>query len=472
MSAKEDAAQSQPPAGAVNDPHRSLILLRRRLALGLFLEIWPRWATGGLFVAGVAVVICRLLFIEAAHLLPWLWLAPLTAVVPAAVQYLRRAYRPHEVAALADSLAGGRGLLLSVIETGDQHWRAAVPPPRLRLLLRRPLAPLLSSAVFLFVALLLPQHRPQAASGAPAMAQEIASELQHKINELKKDDLVTPQEQKKLEEEVERLRLAAAQRFDASSWEAADALREKMTASLSEKRDALAWAQESLQRLNQALQAASGAVGAEEASRSSLTDATAELGKALEKLSQCGLFEGAPEELQKLLGGKQALADGRMHLPTDPESLRRLSEMVAAHAVKRGKQYAGVAQFAKDPGRLDLTEYPSEFDPNPGRDGDGEPGRGGVNRGRGDADLTWGRESLPADRFKAQALPTGSYRSPDDWAPVAVLPSAPKTAPERGGSGTAVQFADTAGQTAWRRTLAPLHRSVVRHYFQGTETKP
>ena len=35
--------------------------------------------------------------------------------------------------------------------------------------------------------------------------------------------------------------------------------------------------------------------------------------------------------------------------------------------------------------------------------------------------LTWGKESLPFDRFKAQPLPPGAARSPDDWAPVVVL---------------------------------------------------
>ena len=62
-------------------------------------------------------------------------------------------------------------------------------------------------------------------------------------------------------------------------------------------------------------------------------------------------------------------------------------------------------------------------------DGDGEPGTGGVNRGRADAPLTWGKESLPVDRFKPTPLPPGAARSPDDWAPLVELPGSPDEAP-------------------------------------------
>jgi hypothetical protein len=79
----------------------------------------------------------------------------------------------------------------------------------------------------------------------------------------------------------------------------------------------------------------------------------------------------------------------------------------------------------RDRGRFDPSEF-GEFNFEEQPDGDGDPGAGGINRGRGDADLTWGDESLPFDRFKSVSLPPGAVRSPDDWAPVAALPGAPK----------------------------------------------
>src|SRR5262245_30197079 len=93
--------------------------LSRRVAFGLFLDIWPRWAIGGLLIAGTIALVCRIFFREAAAFLPWLWVAPLLASVPALFVCARRVYRPAEIVALADSLSGGHGTLLTLMETGD-----------------------------------------------------------------------------------------------------------------------------------------------------------------------------------------------------------------------------------------------------------------------------------------------------------------------------------------------------------------
>jgi hypothetical protein len=46
--------------------------LRRRLAIGVFLDIWPRWALVSLLTAGVVEVSCRLFVPDAASALNWL----------------------------------------------------------------------------------------------------------------------------------------------------------------------------------------------------------------------------------------------------------------------------------------------------------------------------------------------------------------------------------------------------------------
>src|SRR5439155_21338499 len=122
--------------------------------------------------------------------------------------------------------------------------------------------------------------------------------------ELKKQDLVTPTEETKLEEEIERIRKGALERVDSSSWEAADGLREKLAAGLSDKQNAMKWAQESLARYAAAAQAGVPNSGAQ----------AEELSKAIEKLAQMGLLADAPRELQKLLGGQSAVAGGKLQL--------------------------------------------------------------------------------------------------------------------------------------------------------------
>jgi hypothetical protein len=428
--------------------------LARRLAIGLFLDVWPAWAAGAVFGAGLAVLVCRLFFPAAAPRLPWLWLAPLLAVAPALFICWTRAYRPDDVVALADWLAGGKGMLLTLQEHEDPAWIAspmlagasAFTLPRLRPWRR--LAPLAPALMFLAVACWLPQRYPAQAAGA-ALADDIAADLTATVVALKQQDLVTPEEEKKLDEEIDRIRRGAKEKVDASSWEAADALREKVAAGLAEKQDAIRWAEESLARAAGSGQAGSSADANAPAN-------AAELTKALEKLARSGLLNGAPAELQQMLKTGGA--------PLDPETLRKLAASVSKYLEQTKGRLGEVAKLGKGFGRFDPSEFPVASD-GPGDPGD-EPGRGGVSRGRADADLTWGKETAPFDRFKPQALPPGAPRSPDDWAPVVELPGAPAENPARVTAAAARQYAAAAGQAAWRRTLAPRHQSAVKKYFE------
>jgi hypothetical protein len=320
------------------------------------------------------------------------------------------------------------------------------PLPRLRPWRR--LAALPPALVFLAAALWLPQRVP-AQGGSAILADGIAADLTATVAELKQQELITPDEEKKLEEEIERIRRGAQERVDASSWEAADALRETVAAGLSAKEDAVTWAEESLARYAASAQTGANAEGGSEA-------AAAELTKALEKLAQSGLLAGAPPELQRLLkGGK---------LPADAASLRALTAALSKHLSEAKGRFGEVATLGKAFGRFDPSEFPVGSESGP--DGGEEPGRGGITRGRADAELTWGRESLPFDRFKAEALPPGAARSPDDWAPLVVLPGAPQESPTLSARSAARQYAAAPGQAAWRRTLAPRHQSAVKKYFE------
>jgi len=436
--------------------------LRRRLAIGVFLEVWPRWALGSLLTAGVVAIGCRLFAPGAASFLAWLWLAPVLAFIPAVFLSASRAYRPEEIAALADSMNGGQGTLLTVLEIQDPSWSnsraitglSQFPLPRLRV--SRKLGAIVPAAAFLAIALMLPQRIPAAQNGV--LANDIAADLQATLEALKKQEIITPAEDKEFQEEIERIRKDAIEKLDASSWEASDAMREKLAAKVAEKQDALKWAADSLAEL-----AAAGD------SDTSLSDAQAgELGTAIDKLSKAGLLANAPGDLQKLLGGKGAIAGGKTQLPRDPATLRKLAASLSKYLAGRSGELASIGQLGKDAGRFDPSEFPL-FSNERGPDGDGDPGNGGINRGRGDADLTWGAESAMSDRFKSVPLPPGSYRSPDDWAPLAILPGAPKESPEQSIASSGVQYAGVTGQAAVRRTLAPRHYSAVKKYFENSK---
>lgn len=428
--------------------------LGRRLALGLYLDVWPNWAAGGLVLAGAVTVVCRVFFPGASPFVPWLWLVPIVAAAPACLIAWRRAYRAADVVALADSLTGGSGTLVAMFETGDAAWRdsrlvAAVSTVRLpRLRPWRRMAVLLPAAAFMAAAFWTPQRVPP--GPATPLANEIASRLEATLAELKQEQLVTPAEEQRLDEEIERLRRSAERRVDAGSWEAADALRDRMAAGVAEKQNALEWAEETLARYEAA---SKGAAAGDRAAAGALA---AELTKAIEQLSKQGLLRGAPEAVQQLLrGGK---------LPSDAASLKALMASLSTHLRDAKGKVAGLSQMGKAPGRLDPSEFPLASGPEPNTTG--RPGNGDVTRGRGDAALTWGKESAPLDRFKDSPLPPGTPRSADDWAPIVELPGAPDADPVLSSASAARAYDAVAGQRAWRRSLSPRHQSAVKKYFE------
>ena len=427
--------------------------LSRRLAIGLLLDAWPRWATGALLAAGCLAIVCRLFGPPASPYLYWLLAAPLLAVLPAWFMSARRSYTRSDVVAFADALSGGDGLILTMAERPSGDWEHAEQVRRLEQLPLPRVRPWRRSAIvgpalaFLVVALLLPQRAP--ASASSAMADEVTAGLASTLAQLQARDLVTPEEEQLLEEEIQRVRDAARQRMDAAAWEAADSVKEKLAASAAAKQDAAQWAQEAMASyaaaVSNGLEASDGAKGAQ-----------AELSRALDALARSGVLAGAPADLQKMLGpgGK---------LPVDAKTLNQLAASLSRYLGDVRATLAGLRSGEGRPARFD----PSEFGvASGGNNQNGEPGRGGVNRGRADAELTWGKESQPADRFKPQALPPGFVRSPDDWAPIVSMPGAPIVAPETNGPAAARVYRDDAGQAAWRRTLAPRHQSAVKKYFR------
>ncbi len=106
----------------------------------------------------------------------------------------------------------------------------------------------------------------------------------------------------------------------------------------------------------------------------------------------------------------------------------------------------------------------------------GQPGRGGVTRGRADAELFWGEESPGrSDQFAPKQLPGARAFDPDSSTPMGVTAGAPTVEPVAEGGGTQATT-EAAARSAWRRRLAPSHRAAVKKFFapseQGTPAAP
>ncbi len=92
-------------------------------------------------------------------------------------------------------------------------------------------------------------------------------------------------------------------------------------------------------------------------------------------------------------------------------------------------------------------------------------GQGGINRGRGDANLDFtGETEGRTDQFEAKELPEAQVLDPESTAVVSVGLGTPE-ADARGQSGGNVDAGTSVGRGAWKRRLAPHHREAVQEFF-------
>ncbi len=93
------------------------------------------------------------------------------------------------------------------------------------------------------------------------------------------------------------------------------------------------------------------------------------------------------------------------------------------------------------------------------------PGQGGINRGRGDAELTWGEESKGSiERFPLRVLPSAELEDLESSGLLGVGRGTPSAEPVAEGAGNAAT-SQSAGKAAWQRRLSPSHRRAVKQFF-------
>ena len=95
----------------------------------------------------------------------------------------------------------------------------------------------------------------------------------------------------------------------------------------------------------------------------------------------------------------------------------------------------------------------------------GIPGRGGINRGAWRCAAHLGQGIVAFDRFKAQALPPGAAEVPTTGRRSSSCLGRRRSR-QNSARGRRQAVCAAAGQSAWRRTLAPRHQSAVKKYFE------
>ncbi|MBK8978823.1 MAG: hypothetical protein IPM29_23225 [Planctomycetes bacterium] len=491
--------------------------LRLRVRIAVAIEAFARGALVAALAFGAALLAARVagLPLDALVRRTVLWpLVPVcTGVVVAILRLGRGTLDDGAARALLDRRLGLRGLLLVADLPGagawrrdlDQRLRDAPQRARPRLQLGDPSLRLLGAAAFLTAIALLPPPAmdPSQASVGRALTVAVADtavdvELaleQGAISEARGEEL-----RRRAEALRERLRDG-----DPVAWSDVDALRDALRFEEESQRSGLDSIRSSLESAVERAQGGDDPSTAEQARQ--------QAARLVDRAGELGLFEDLPPDLREAIeraaagaSGSRESAQGQRRdsaeqgdangqpgagLDLDPEQLKRLARALSEAAGDR------LARLPEDrpplsPGELpDLGELLAKegllggagapipgaaelpgaaggdgFDPTPGPDGDGEPGRGGVNRGRADADLGLsGGSEIDTAALRPEKLAPGAA-VPDRWQVVGAARANPQGDPERSaatlGAGAAQ---DGTGQATFRRSLAPRHRDAVRRFF-------
>lgn len=445
---------------------------RRRLATLLALDRGLRRAAAGAFLWGFVTLAARAgLGAGGGWLTVGLALTITTALIFAALEARRALPSPERVRALLDRRQGRGGLLMAGVETDLGAWRRelrrrAVPRLTWRAMPAGSLAA--GAAAFLVVSFLVP---PRALEATATRPMDLGRDLQGMTRDLEvlaEEGLLEVDESARLESELQALAGEASGDDPARAWEALDHLREITAQAADEAAEAARGEGERL------------AVGGEMARALEDVDAAPELrAAALRELADLATRAAAERRLlddataaalddaarQGDLGRlRAALEQGRADLAASLERLHQaglidLEKLLEA----RRSLAAGDAELADflDQNGLEASEHLHRRL---------RPGRGGVDRGRGDAPMTW-QEPISSDgvSFAEEVLDPASLAALERSGLLGLQALAPPVAPPpivRDAADGAADAAVAAGSgAAHTHQVLPRHRGAVRRFF-------
>ncbi len=97
------------------------------------------------------------------------------------------------------------------------------------------------------------------------------------------------------------------------------------------------------------------------------------------------------------------------------------------------------------------------------------PGSGGISRGPGAAEMTFGDETdLQSDAFEPEILGGETFVDPSNSQLLGLGYVAPEVAPT-GQASSRVDLEASSGSAAWRRRLSPNQRAAVRRFFTSPD---
>jgi hypothetical protein len=342
----------------------------------------------------------------------------------------------------------------------------------------RSLALLGASALFVGSTLLMPDRFASFGAARPLEIGRLIEELHAEIDLLEQERIIEEKRAHDLKDQLARLTDESSGLNPNKTWEALDHIKESNSQAAREAAEEALAKMTSLtqaETLASALQAAGGQGLDSDVATQAAQDLAALLNAA--KLEEGLLNSEIPSEL--LQAGESGLSaeDLEKLLKAIQSNKWRLGELAGKLARLKliDAEMLGLCRLAGECPNIDalvafLCDSGGECD------SFGEllaaycrPGRGGINRGRGDAPMTWSDPSAEEGAaFKEQALPPTARLSD------AQLIGVSRAAPDVSAEGTevshgALSAGASGGGAAHARSVLPRHKNSVEQFFKREE---
>lgn len=457
-------SQEATSANHVTAAQKAVRGLRRRCRFLLTARMSLLLCAAWIFAWGTAVLAWRVTSGGAAL---WLWTGLIglpAALVCAFLLARRRTPAYSSLLALVERRSRGGGFLVTSRERDLGAWAKEAGPyqlPRLRVQWKRPAGGAALAVLFLGLAWLLPL--PQASARQLLDIDRSLEELAQQIDVLEEEQIYREDEAQSLRQQMEEVKEQSDAEDPGRTYEALDHLEEQLEQSAQQAAEEAAKGIEQMaqaEELAQALAQAAGDIPSQLQSQggAELQEMLSQMGGEFGQMSADAFDSDA---LQSLAGQLSLSKDGLLQSMERLQSMRLIDAETLGRCKNAGKN---------DPDALAafLSENSSNILAENARCQ--LPGRGGVDRGRGDAWLTFGDEvGDEGFGFQETPLPPASLSSLEDTELVGMSSSAPHTDPGEASGGSTLGSAQAGGGSAVKRTVLPRHRGAVQRFFERTQ---
>ena len=440
----------------------------RRLKFLSRLRAGVQMATLWFFIWGVIILAVRIAGTPQTEWLAFGILGFVPLVMVAGIRQRSRQPAFDKVRACYDRLKACGGVIMSEEAADMTAWQAHLPEasvPKLRWHSGQAMLLLSVSALFMTVALLLPERLTRFSSHRPLEIGRTVDQLQAEVQTLQQEKIVEDKKAEDLQKQLSQLKQDSSGLDPNKTWEALDHIKESNSDAAKQA------AEEALNKMTELAQAET-------------------LAKAMAQAADSGMSEAnATESAQDLASMLNAakLEDGVLKGRLPPELLaglnglnkEQLEKLIQALELNKNSLGLTVSNLANlkliDPALLSKCQNAGQCH-NPGALAEYlSTCTNGCNalaeclllcKGGPAAPMTWDKDTSEKDvKFQEHALPPAAHLSD------AQLVGVSKAAPEPSGNDVAaghdaLDNAAASGGSAHSQVILPEHRQAVRNFFK------